>query len=142
MCSKCHDQKISFNDFLKSIKGTKSKLEKESIEETHYNCSECGKEYDLDLKKSGIVIIVLVFLIYYAVAYSLAIKCDRFLKLILANLSILPNLFWQYVIALIEFCFFVTVINLGFIRIYRYLCWKLSVVKVENTSGTSKSTNQ
>lgn len=137
MCSECHNQKISFNDFLKRNKGTKRKLEKESIEETHYNCSECGKEYNLDLKKSGIVIIVLVFLIYYVVAYSLAIKCDRFLKLILASLRIVPNLFWQYVIALIEVCFFVTLINLGFIRIYKYLCWKLSVVKVDSAVSDS-----
>lgn len=93
MCSKCHNQKISFNDYLRNSKGKKRKLEKESTEETHYNCIECGKEYDLDLKKSGMVIIVLFFLIYYVVAYLLAIRCDRFLKLILANLNILPNLF-------------------------------------------------
>lgn len=138
MCSKCHDQKLSFNDYLESNKRIKSKPEKDSTEETHCVCTECGKEYDLNLNKLGDVIILLSSLIYCVVAYSLAIKCDRFLKLILANLSIFPNLFWQYVIGFVEFGFFFIAINVVFIKIYNYLYWKLSVVKFDNTSGTSK----
>ena len=124
MCSKCHNRKVCFSDYIKDS----SRIKQDTGDEL-FICSQCKRIYKFGYpigKKKIAVISNTISTMVLIIAYIFGRKYIRFLELILEQFDIELNVIFAFLVGITEFVLGILAINIIYLAILVFIEWKLA----------------